>query len=128
MYLVTTAKHPKRILSYVTKSHTFSNLINEGRVQFGTEFFFPLTTSVPTTAFEMKGPKSTDDENREHHLYFLCETKKLVALALEAGLTICQQILWTKSGHWLKLDDGSPGVDSDFSTVDIVADFCSVTC
>ena len=111
---------PKRTLSYVSKSHAFSSLITQDRIEFGTPFFFPLVDAVTSTAFQGVAPGNSKDENSIHHPYFLSEMKKLVDSAVRAGLKIRQQLFWTKSGHWLKLDDRySAGVEPDFCTTDL---------
>ena len=113
---------PKRTLSYVSKSHALSVAITKNRITFGHEFFFSLESPIETTAFAANGPASTADENTTHHPYFMRETKKLIDSAQLVKFPICQQLFWTKIGHWLKLDDGiSAGVEPDFCTTDHVS-------
>eukprot|EP00978_Attheya_sp_CCMP212_P004409 scaffold9635_cov85-Attheya_sp.AAC.1 len=113
---------PKRTLSYVSKSHAFSTAITKKRITFGHEFFFSLESPIETTAFDENGPAITADENKDHHPYFLHEIKKLIDSAQLALFPIRQQLFWTKSGHWLRLDDGiSAGVEPDFCTTDHVS-------
>ena len=68
-------------------------------------YFFDLVDPVATSAFQSIAPAYESDENLVHHSYFLCEAFKLVDSAVREGVKICQQILWTKPGHWLTLDD-----------------------
>jgi hypothetical protein len=76
---------------------------------------------IKSTAFRRKAPSSDADENTVHHKYFLEETAKLVASARRAKRKINQQIYWTKSGQWLKLDDRiAAGVEPDFCTTEVV--------
>lgn len=114
---------PTRTLSYVSKSHALSVAITKNRVTFGHEFFFLLESpAVETTAFTANGPASAADENKTHHPYFLQEIKTLIDSAQLVNFPIRQQLFWTKSGHWLKLDDGiSAGVEPDFCTTDHVS-------
>jgi hypothetical protein len=113
---------PKRTLSYVSKSHALIAAVTTKRITFGHEFFFSLESPIETTAFAENGPASTADENTIHHPYFLRETKKLIDSAELVDFTIRQQLFWTKSGHWLKLDDGfSAGVEPDFCTTDHIS-------
>ena len=113
---------PKRTLSYISKSHAFSNAITKNRISCGHNFFFPLEKAIKTTAFVKDGPSIKADENTTHHPYFLRETKKLIDSAESANIMIHQRVFWTKSGHWLKLDDGiSAGVEPDFCTTDLIA-------
>eukprot|EP00978_Attheya_sp_CCMP212_P045207 scaffold337445_cov24-Attheya_sp.AAC.1 len=94
---------------------------SENRIERGTDFFFPLVTPIKSTAFRRKAPSYDADENTAHHKYFLEETKKLVARARRVKTKINQQIYWTKSGQWLKLDDRTAaGVEPDFCTTDVV--------
>lgn len=110
-------EEPERILSYVSKSHAFSDTRAKGRIAFGQNFFFKLVEPVDSTAFGDAAPKFTDDENKIHHPYFLREVAKLVNSALAAGRHVHQQLLWTKAGHWLSLDDRNvAGVEPNFST------------
>ena len=111
---------PERILSYVSKSHAFADgKINE-RISFGNNFFFDLVDPVTTTAFRDAAPEFGKDENKVHHTYFLREAAKLVNSALASGRTISQQLLWTKAGHWLSLDDRTVvGVEPDFATTGV---------
>lgn len=110
-------EEPERILSYVSKSHAFSDTRAKGRIAFGQNFFFKLVEPVDSTAFGDAAPKFKEDENRIHHPYFLREVAKLVNSALAAGRHVHQQLLWTKAGHWLSLDDRNvAGVEPDFST------------
>ena len=111
---------PRRALSYMSKSEAFNSLRRDDRVSFGVNFFFSLVDGPgKTTAFRTAAPCSSKDENKEHHPYFLRETAKLVKSASngEAPLQMLQQLFWSKSGHWLKLDDapGSAGVEPDFA-------------
>ena len=109
---------PERILSYITKSHAFSDAKTAGRVTFGHNFFFPLDDPVATPAFSQAGPDSKKDENSIHHPYFFQEVQKLVDAAVAAGRIIRQQLLWTYKGHWLSLDDKTvAGVAPDFVTM-----------
>ena len=109
---------PERILSYITKSHAFSDARTAGRVTFGHNFFFPLDDPVATPAFSQAGPDSKKDENSIHHPYFFQEVQKLVDAAVAAGRIIRQQLLWTYEGHWLSLDDKTvAGVEPDFVTM-----------
>ena len=109
---------PERILSYITKSHAFSDAKTAGRVTFGHNFFFPLDDPVATPAFSQAGPDSKKDENSIHHPYFFQEVQKLVDAAVAAGRIIRQQLLWTYKGHWLSLDDKTvAGVEPDFVTM-----------
>ena len=96
---------PERILLFVSKSHAFSENKVKGRITFGHDFFFDLVDAVHTSAFESAAPDKTFDENKVHHPYFLDETKLLIKSAVEKGVNISQQLLWTKSGRWLTLDD-----------------------
>lgn len=117
--LIDTKGRPKRTLSYVSKSHAFSSLVVQGRLSFGNDFFFDLVNPVSTEAFQSPGPDPSEDENNVHHRYFLAEMKTLLDSAVAAGHSIQQQLLWTKAGHWLKLDDGiSAGVEPDFCSID----------
>ena len=109
---------PERILSYITKSHAFSDAKTASRVTFGHNFFFPLDDPVATPAFSQAGPDSKKDENSIHHPYFFQEVQKLVDAAVAAGRIIRQQLLWTYKGHWLSLDDRAvAGVEPDFVTM-----------
>ena len=109
---------PERILSYITKSHAFSDAKTACRVTFGHNFFFPLDDPVATPAFSQAGPDSKKDENSIHHPYFFQEVQKLVDAAVAAGRIIRQQLLWTYKGHWLSLDDKTvAGVGPDFVTM-----------
>ena len=111
---------PERILSFVSKSHALVDSIVQGRVTFGHDFFFELVDPVDSEAFHLTAPAKSADENNDHHRYFLQEAKKLVNSALCAGRKISQQILWTKSGRWLSLDDkNAAGVEPDFCTIDV---------
>ena len=110
---------PVRQCSYLSKSEALNSLRNNNLVTFGSEFFFPLLpNNVGTAAFSGIAPSAEENENNRHHPYFLKELKSLVGDALNQGVAIQQQLLWTKDGKWLKLDDSvSPGVEPDFSTV-----------
>ena len=109
---------PERILSYITKSHAFSDAKTASRVTFGHNFFFPLDDPVATPAFSQAGPDSKKDENSIHHPYFFQEVQKLVDAAVAAGRIIRQQLLWTYKGPWLSLDDRTvAGVEPDFVTM-----------
>jgi hypothetical protein len=112
---------PRRILSFVTKSHAFTNNLVGGRIVFGIPFFFPLVeTAFSTEAFCSPGPEKTKDENKFHHPYFLRELKKLVESATAAGIQIKQRVHWSSRGQWLSLDDGrSTGVEPDFCTSEL---------
>jgi hypothetical protein len=109
---------PRRSLSYVSKSAAWKLLQNsQDFLVEGIEFPFPLlVTSVKSTAFSVAGPESKEDENKDHHPYFLHELAKLVSSAKAQDLKFEQQVYWTKDGHWLSLDDGTPGVEPDFCT------------
>lgn len=110
-------KVPERTLSYHSKSHAFSDSRRSGRIKCGENFFFELVEPVDSTAFGEAAPKATEDENNIHHPYFLREVAKLVTSALAAGRHVHQQLLWTKKGQWLSLDDKNvAGVEPDFST------------
>ena len=111
---------PPRQCSYLSKSEALKSLRDNNLVTFGSEFFFPLLPqTVDTTAFSRTAPPADQQENKQHHPYFLKELKTLVDDALLQGVVIRQQVLWTKDGKWLKLDDSvSPGVEPDFSTVE----------
>ena len=110
-------QRPKRTLSYVTKSHAFSSLIAKKRMSFQTDFFFDLVDPVETSAFRSDGPDPSEDDS--HHCYFWKEMTTLIESAVQAGRTIHQQLHWSKSGHWLKLDNGiSAGVEPDFCTTE----------
>jgi len=102
----------------VSKSHAFSENKVKARITFGHDFFFDLVDAVDTPAFGSAAPDKTLDENKSHHPYFLDETKVLIKSAVEKGVNISQQLLWTKSGHWLTLDDRNIcGVEPDFSSI-----------
>jgi hypothetical protein len=115
-------RRPQRILSYTSKSHAFQLADSQNRIECGKDFFFPLVDMpFKSTAFKGNAPSDDADENTAHHRYFLMETAKLVATAGGAKIKINQQIYWTKSGQWLKLDDGTAaGVEPDFCTTDVV--------
>ena len=115
---------PMRTLSYVSKSHAFSSLTVQNRITFAHDFFFDLVDPLERTAdaFREIGPDASEDEIKVHHPYFLREMEKLVNSASSEGWNIRQQLFWTKSGHWLKLDDGiSAGVEPDFCTTDTIS-------
>lgn len=114
-------RRPARTLSYVSKSHAFSNIKTQNRIERGAEFFFPLVPMLfQSTAFKTAAPSSDEDENSAHHPYFLLEAAKLVKSAKRAKMQIQQQTYWTKSGQWLKLDDGTAaGVEPDFCTTNV---------
>jgi len=56
-----------------------------------------------------------------HHVYFLAQMKILIEDALNAGMTMKQQLHWSKSGKWMTLDDSvNPGVEPDFCMTEVV--------
>lgn len=130
-------KRPTRTLSYVTKSAAFQNLNVQRRISYNNPFFFQ-TISLPrgfvTEAFRIPGPTEKLDENKDHHPRFIVELKKLVDSFTTAAATdesyatvLNQRVLWTKSGHWLKMDDGTEGVEPDFCMEEIASPHDSVT-
>ena len=89
---------------------------------FGQEFFFEMTSPMETATFAVNGPPIAADKKKAHYACFLWETQKLVDLAQVVNFLICQQLFWTKSNHWLKLDDGiSAVVEPDFCTTDHIS-------
>mmetsp|Transcript_12094 Transcript_12094/g.33483 ORF Transcript_12094/g.33483 Transcript_12094/m.33483 type:complete len:411 (-) Transcript_12094:293-1525(-) len=69
-----------------------------------------------------------------HHPRFIDELVKLVvsfntAAAKDASfaVTLLQRVLWTKSEHWLKMDDGTERVEPDFSFEEMSSREDSVT-
>ena len=122
-------KRPTRTLSFVTKSAAFSNLTIQERVKCNQKFFFDLIDlprNYVSDAFKGSGPPAASDENKVHHPRFIDELEKLVQ-SFNAAATadesydhrLLQRVLWTKSGHWLKMDDGTEGVEPDFSLEEI---------
>ena len=113
---------PRRDLSLLSQSDAWKYIVNKKRVAFGHDFFFPLV-SLPngfsTDAFKSNAPSPTDNENNVHHPYFLDQMAILVDDAEKVGgMEIRQQLLWTKHGKWLTLDDAaSKGAEPDFSTM-----------
>ena len=119
------AKRPTRTLSYVSKSAAFDNVTILRRVWFNQPFFFDLINlphGFHTDAFQAPGPLEKADENKVHHPRFIKELEKLVESFTSATATdesnpdtvLRQRVLWSKSGHWLKMDDGTTGVEPDF--------------
>lgn len=94
-------------------------------MKFNQLFFFELIQLPPhfcAEAFQLPGPLESDDENEEHHPRFITELSELVdsfktAAAQDTSyrITLFQQALWTKSGHWLKMEDRTEGMEPDFS-------------
>ena len=118
-------KRPSRLLSHISKSHAFSYVQSENRIQRGVDFFFPLLdtsrTTFKCTAFAEEGPASDKDENAVHHPYFIKQMKLLVDAAIDADISLTQQVYWSKSGRWMSLDDGhAAGVEPDFCMTAIV--------
>ena len=112
-------KRPQRLLSHVTKSHAFSIVQSENRMQLDADFFFPLydtsDTSFEFAAFADDGPDSCEDENKTHHPYFIKQMNLLVEAAIAANIPLAQQMFWSKSGKCMSLDDGhGVGVEPDF--------------
>lgn len=110
-------KRPGRLLSWISKSHAFQTIESEQRLERGVDFFFPLVEAdgFECTAFAADAPDKKKDENKFHHPYFIAEVNLLVQAAKAAGIHIKQQLYWSKSGKWMKLDDGnSAGVEPDF--------------
>ena len=112
-------KRPRRLLSYVSKSHALSDVQSENRIHRGADFFFPLLdisrTAFRYAAFAEDGPGSGEDENKKHHPYFINQMKMLVDDALAANIPLAQQVYWSKSGKWMSLDDGiGVGIEPDF--------------
>ena len=95
-------RRPRRVLSYVSKSHAFSHVEAGRRIRRGAGFFFPLLTlpeaSFNCTAFAEDGPEQKLDENKFHHPYFMEQMKLLVEAALSANIPIKQQVYWSNSG------------------------------
>lgn len=115
-------KRPARFLSYVSKSHAFESIEVKNRLECGVDFFFPLAQMPFTTrAFGERAPGADQDENSYHHDYFLKQMKLFVGSALRAKVDLKQQLYWSKSGKWMKLDDGTAvGVEPDFCMTEIV--------
>jgi len=109
-------------LSCASKSNESNAFANEcvlGKIEFGVDFFFPVDDiHVTSRAFETTAPCEQDDENTFHHPYFLRELTTLVRDATAAGILIQQRVHWSKSGHWMSLDEGKTGVEPDFCTTD----------
>lgn len=94
-----------------------------GKVSFNQPFFFDLI-SLPygfhTEAFKAPGPLETADENKVHHPRFIEELRKLVESFTTAtgedksNTVLRQRVLWSKSGHWLRMNHGTTGVEPDF--------------
>ena len=105
----------------MSKSEAWADIVGGNRVTFGYELFLPLVDldGSKTTAFEKIAPGSTQDENKEHHPYFLDQIGILVDDAIKFDLPVQQQLLWTKSGKWLELDGSIPhqGAEPDFATI-----------
>ena len=110
---------PRRDLSVNSFSDAWNLMVHDNRVTRGHDFFFalrPLPEEFSTTAFKEKGKTEGDDENKVHHPYFLKQAGVLVKDAIASGMVIKQQLLWTKHGKWLTLDDSpSNGTEPDFS-------------
>jgi hypothetical protein len=117
---LSTKDRPRRTLSYLSKSAAWAQLQAK---HLGVDFYFPLVTqTLETIAFKDSAPSVDKDEIKVHHPYFLCEVAKLIKSAGELALTPKPQLYWSKSGHWLGLDDspGTFGVEPDFSTTETV--------
>lgn len=115
------AGRPIRILSYVSKSAAFQSLTITEKISFSEPFFFSLVNlpeEFQTNAFQTSRPSEAQDENKVHHPYFITELGKLVQSATDVGLELRQQVYWSKSGRWLKMDDGTAGVEPDFCFVE----------
>ena len=72
-----------------------------------------------TEAFQTPGESENSDENRVHHPPFIKELEKLMesfttATKNKPGTVLRHRVLWSKFGHWLKMDDGTTGVEPDF--------------
>mmetsp|Transcript_16266 Transcript_16266/g.37459 ORF Transcript_16266/g.37459 Transcript_16266/m.37459 type:complete len:685 (-) Transcript_16266:158-2212(-) len=121
---------PRRDLSLNSKSDAWRLMLHEKRITQGHSFFFTLKelpNNFDTRSFERKAETADADENKYHHPYFLDEIRTLVSDALKSGVRIRQQLLWTKHGHWLTLDDSpTNGTEPDFSMIQIDCDSSSV--
>ena len=112
---------PSRDLSIMSNSDAWNLMINTERVTFDHTFFFPLVKlpdGFTTKAFEKNAPASTEDENDQHHPYFLEQAGILVNDAVNSGIKIQQQLCWTKHGKWLKQDNSTWNEsEPDFSMI-----------
>ena len=124
------AKRPTRTLSYISKSTALDNTTILRRVWFHQSFFFDLIRlphGFHTEAFKTPGPLETSDEKKVHHPRFIKELEKLVESFTTAtkenksDTVLRQRVLWSKSGHWLKMDDRTTGVEPDFCFQEIVS-------
>ena len=115
-------KRPQRLLSYISMSAAFQQVDTERRIEHGVDFFFPLKNfEFNTEAFLEEVPPSNVDENKFHQVYFIDQMNSLIDDAVKAGLTIKQQLYWSKSGKWMRLDDHvNPGVEPDFCMTEVL--------
>jgi hypothetical protein len=71
-------------------------------------------TDKSCAAFRGKGCEVKDDEDSKHHPYFLKQMRSLLTFWGKQELKLQQQLHWSKSGNWLKLDDAPDnGVQPD---------------
>ena len=111
-----------RTLSFVTKSHVLSSAIWKSRITFGHEFFFSLEIPLETTAFHEKMGQQSQLTTIKPISPFSARNKKMIDSAQKELFPIRQQLFWTKSGRWLRLDDGIlAGVEPDFCTTNNVS-------
>jgi RIO-like serine/threonine protein kinase len=111
---------PPRFLSRTSNTESQKLALLDQHLVKGLDFFFELDDSVKNfqcDAFKGVGPETTEDENSVHHKYFIDQIEILVDSAKNAGITLNQQIYWSRKGEWLTLDDATTsntGCEPDF--------------
>ena len=119
-------KRPRRLLSWISRSHAFQIIESDQRLERGVDFFFPLVEacSFECTAFaadapeERKtktnfitlillhksisfaadAPEEKKDENKFHHPYIIAQVNLLVQGAKTNGIDIKQSFIGQSRG------------------------------